>query len=59
MSLHSFWSDLKIRCLEHVDSVAVYGDGDYKVLWEISIRKQQHMENQKETELFRKYPEIH
>ena len=31
----------------------------YKELWEILIRKQQHMENQQETELFRKCPEIH
>ena len=45
--------------MEPVDSVAVYGDGCYKGLWEISIRKQQHMENQQETELFRKCPEIH
>ena len=44
--------------MEPVDSVAVYGDGCYKGLWEISIRKQQHMENQQETELFRKCPEI-
>ena len=41
-----------------MDSVAVYGDGCYKGLWEIAIRKQQHMENQQETELFRKCPEI-
>ena len=44
--------------MEPVDSVTVYGDGCYKGLWEISIRKQQHMENQQETELFRKCPEI-
>ena len=44
--------------MEPVDSVAVYGDGCYKGLWEIAIRKQQHMENQQETELFRKCPEI-
>ena len=31
----------------------------YKGLWEILIRKHQHMENQQETELFRKCPEIH
>ena len=29
--------------MEPVDSVAVYGDGCYKGLWEIAIRKQQHM----------------
>ena len=46
--------------MEPVDSVAVYGDGCYKGLWEISIwKQQQHMENQQETELFRKCPEIH
>ena len=47
--------------MEPVDSVAVYGDGCYKGLWEITIRKQQHMKNQlyqQETELFRKCPEI-
>ena len=44
--------------MEPVDSVAVYGDGCYKGLWEIAIRKQQHMENQQETELFKKCPEI-
>ena len=44
--------------MEPVDSVAVYGNGCYKGLWEIAIRKQQHMENQQETELFRKCPEI-
>ena len=46
--------------MEPVDSVAVYGDGCYKGLWEIAIRKQQHncMENQQETEFFRKSPEI-
>ena len=44
--------------MEPMDSVAVYGDGCYKWLWEIAIRKQQHMENQQETELFRKCPEI-
>ena len=38
--------------MEPVDSVAVYGDGCYKGLWEIAIRKQQHMEIQQETELF-------
>ena len=43
--------------MEPVDSVAVYGDGCYKGLWEIAIRKQQHMENQQETELFGKCPE--
>ena len=44
--------------MEPVDSVAVYGDCCYKELWEIAIRKQQHMEDQQETELFRKCPEI-
>ena len=42
--------------MEPMDSVAVYGDGCYKGLWEIAIRKQQHMENQQE--LFRKCPGI-
>ena len=32
--------------MEPVDSVAVYGDGCHKGLWEIAIRKQQHIENQ-------------
>ena len=40
--------------MEPVDSVAVYGDGCYKGLWEIAIRKQQHMENQQETELLKR-----
>ena len=34
-----------------MDLVAVYGDSCYKGLGEIAIRKQQHMENQQETEL--------
>ena len=38
--------------MEPMGSVDVYGDGCYKGLWEISIRKQQRMENQQETELF-------
>ena len=45
--------------MEPVDSVAVYGNSCYKGLWEISIRKQQHMESQQKTELFRKWPEIY
>ena len=44
--------------MEPVDLVVVYGDGCYKGLGEMLIRKQQHMENQQEIELFRKCPEI-
>ena len=58
LSLHSFWSDLN-TVMEPVDLVAVYDDDCYKGLWEISIRNQQHMKNQQETELCRKCPEIH
>ena len=54
LSLHLFWSDLKIRWWTRVFGGRIRWRMLQRTVGNCNIRKQQHMKNQRETELFRK-----